>query len=429
MEVGFARVDITPPVGISLCGYGYYLDRNAESVHDPLYVSAVVFKRGKRGAILINYDLIGMKVETADGIRERLGKEFSIDKASIMIAATHTHSGPNTGLSRCIGEPCGSEYMKKVVEGALAAARRAWAGACEVISMKDFIDPSFQGIGFNRVLRDAGPLDSSLRGVVFYREGQRPLLLINYSCHPVVLGRNKEIAADYPGAVVAAMDEAGYDSVFLNGFCGDIDPMCNKVKWGSGNFDTIREYARTIASAAISGVSRGSDRDPRFADIMGASIKVPVPLEVFEKEYLMNVLDEARRGVATAGSRSVFRAREEWALLLLEHLESGKLKKEEEIEVAAIKIGDIFIVGIPGEVFTQVGLTVRGAYLSRNIFTVGNANGSTGYIPTRDDIERKGYGGYTSSWVYDRQPFLPGVAERLADEAVELLKGLGGGEG
>ncbi len=420
MEIGFARANITPSLGVSLSGYGYYRDRKAESVNDALYVSSLVLTSRGETLVIINYDLIGLRVETVRFLKEELREEMGLDSSSILVAATHTHSGPNTCLSEGLGEPCSDEYLSRIVDSALQATRYAWNGRTPITSFKSFIDTSFPGIGFNRVLRQEGPIDNSLRGVFFCREGHRPLALINYACHPVVLGVNKEISGDYPGAVVRAMDYAGFDAVFLNGFCGDIDPLSNKAKWGNGGRDAVREYGQRIASSSIRGLLlNGTEKE--FHGVKGISSRVRVPLYQFSEEELLLLLGKAREGLAKGVSSSLSRAQEEWILLLLERLRTDRLEAFEEIEVAAMRIGDIFIVALPGETFTQIGTMIRQAYPMDNIYTVGNANGSIGYIPTDDDIEYKRYAGYGSSWVYNRQPFLPGVAKILGEEAIRLI--------
>ncbi|NLC44062.1 MAG: hypothetical protein GX783_07235, partial [Clostridiales bacterium] len=90
MKAGFASIDITPPIGVELCGYGYFLGRRAESVMDPLYVRAVSIQQGEKAILLINCDLIGLTQEFTDGIKEQLCSRLGLEKKSIMIACTHT---------------------------------------------------------------------------------------------------------------------------------------------------------------------------------------------------------------------------------------------------------------------------------------------------------------------------------------------------
>lgn len=53
---GFARLDITPPLGVHLGGY--FTERIADGVLDPLYVNAVAFGQGENKAVLIVCDML-----------------------------------------------------------------------------------------------------------------------------------------------------------------------------------------------------------------------------------------------------------------------------------------------------------------------------------------------------------------------------------
>ena len=46
LKAGFGRIDITPPLGVSV--QGYYEKRLADGILDPLYATAVAFEDGVR---------------------------------------------------------------------------------------------------------------------------------------------------------------------------------------------------------------------------------------------------------------------------------------------------------------------------------------------------------------------------------------------
>ena len=79
MYIGFSQVDITPRLGLELCGYGYYLGRKAKAILDPLYVRAVVLKDDRKTLLLVNCDLIGLTSVMVQAIKAAWEEEYGLD--------------------------------------------------------------------------------------------------------------------------------------------------------------------------------------------------------------------------------------------------------------------------------------------------------------------------------------------------------------
>jgi hypothetical protein len=90
---------------------------------------------------------------------------------------------------------------------------------------------------------------------------------------------------------------------------------------------------------------------------------------------------------------------------------------EEAIEVSAIAVGDIVFLGLPGEIFVEIGLDIADGADIDGLFTLSMANGSVGYIPTRIAFDQGGYESGVSR-------FAPGCGEALADAAVATIASL-----
>ena len=102
LKLGVARKDITPQVGCNL--YGYYPDLYATTLHDPLDVTALVFAWDEKKAAMISATVCLINTQLADEIRARIESETGIPADNVIIAATHTHTGPNTAGSFGWGE-------------------------------------------------------------------------------------------------------------------------------------------------------------------------------------------------------------------------------------------------------------------------------------------------------------------------------------
>ncbi len=132
-RAGAASVVITPPLGTSLAGY--LVDRKAEGVHDDLYANALVVDDGSGPLALLSLDLVAISSATAQGIREAIQKETGIQPDRVLIAATHTHTGPAT--ISVFGSEADEEYLRTLItrcgECVAAAVQprcRAACGAC-----------------------------------------------------------------------------------------------------------------------------------------------------------------------------------------------------------------------------------------------------------------------------------------------------------
>ena len=125
LRIGFGERTITPPLGVDLCGYGFYLGRRAESVIDDLKVRAVFLESGGRALLLASCDVIGFTVEKADAIRAGIAAAHGLPRESVLLAATHTHCGPATQPLPGLGD-VDPAYLKRlealVAEAAAEAA-------------------------------------------------------------------------------------------------------------------------------------------------------------------------------------------------------------------------------------------------------------------------------------------------------------------
>ncbi len=96
LHVGYGERVITPPLGVDLCGYGFYLGRRAESVLDDLKARAVWLESAGQKLVLVGCDVIGFTVEEADSLRAKIASSLGMPRSAVLLAATHTHCGPAT---------------------------------------------------------------------------------------------------------------------------------------------------------------------------------------------------------------------------------------------------------------------------------------------------------------------------------------------
>ena len=92
-------------------------------------------------------------------------------------------------------------------------------------------------------------------------------------------------------------------------------------------------------------------------------------------------------------------------------------KTEKTVSVCGLSLGDICMVGIPGEGFCDIGRQIRENSPFQMQLTLGICNGYEGYFPMKDAYDEGGYEARSSN-------FKAGVAERLIETGTELMNSL-----
>lgn len=223
-KAGVTKVNITPPVGIHLAGFAL---RNQPSmgVHDELYARAIVLEDGEERVALVSADLGGLEVKSAQWIRNEAYRLTGIEPGKIIVACTHTHSGPATYFTRYI-EQLDEHYVKVLERKILGSIFWANRELKEVsIGTGSGV---VKGVGYNRESGVGGATDEELGVIrVDNRKDGVECVVLNYTCHPTVLGpKNLMISADYSGAASCFVEEnLARCCLFTSGACGDINPL------------------------------------------------------------------------------------------------------------------------------------------------------------------------------------------------------------
>ena len=169
LSAGNGERVITPPLGVELSGYGFYLERRAEGVLDDLKARAIVLSDGALRLALVGLDLVGLTVAFADGLRRDAAAALDIPCRNVLISCTHTHTGPATQPLRGIGE-VDEAYMATLsgaVSAAVVAAARDMRGA-----RLTFAAEAIEPIGYNRRKKNFDGIDPFLRAARLARGGQ-----------------------------------------------------------------------------------------------------------------------------------------------------------------------------------------------------------------------------------------------------------------
>ncbi len=404
--VGAARVDITPPLTVPYLGYvqgGRH--RFFTGVHDPLYARATVVGAGPERVALVSADAIGLhngllgpeRNFTAE-VRRRVQELCDLPADRLMVAATHAHSTPETiGFRSLRNHPGVAAWLEVLVDQLASAVVQAEA-ACRPARLQ-YATGQVQGISVWRRAYLAppntpDPTDPEVTVLRFVpeEEGQE-VALVHFACHPVTVQVQPLVSADFPGAACALVESAGIGCEhcqFLQGADGDVNPQR-----GAGGFADVAVYGRVLAEQVTELLGRMAAGD--YHTVSGPvgmeteSLLLPsrpLPaLETLEEEQAAaaerlaaTVTDEERQQAAAA--LALFEERGERVRLGNAPLEA---------EVQALRLGEVALVGMPGEPFSEMGRALRSLPGPACTRCVGYANGYLGYLAPPEEWARGGY--------------------------------------
>lgn len=208
MEVGVAKVEITPERPIRLTGYSDR-DQAFEKVYHKLWAKALAFGNSKDGySVLITVDLLGIPGHITEQVRKALKKEVGMLPENLTINASHTHSGPQIGnIISHFDKPLSPDELAEVAIYAQALIPKLKDVALQAINT---IQPSLVSWGQGNVgfavnrrmhINPNGPVDHAMPLMkVTKTDGTIRAVLASYACHAVTLGpMNNVVHGDWVG--------------------------------------------------------------------------------------------------------------------------------------------------------------------------------------------------------------------------------------
>lgn len=443
MKVGIAKRDITPPVGLPMAGYGAR-SGNSTGVGDPLYARAfTVFNKvqGKRLAVVTS-DLVAYDSATLKTFRSRVEDETGVTPDDVIVAVTHTHSGPAYGSFYNFYSSSPNEEESEasaawgralpdtligVLKDAVESETRAdivLASTEALLSVhRRLIDP----LGEVRLAPNPPGVTDPVVSILQATDptnGRVVGTLINYACHPVVLCEdNLSYSGDYPAYTLQLLEQrTGAPAVFVNGACGNVNPH------ERGDFDT----ARTLGSALAEAVLQALETAPKHSSlpISTESKTVALPLKFPSTDVFQRYIETAERAYEAHKNPEDFEGRRLYeevdrARGMAERMgrRQGRFERLTDSEgnllvrVQTAQLGPAAVVALPGEVFVEFGLEIRRQAARQPTFVFGYTSEAIGYVPTRSAYTEGGY-------EVDVSHLAPGAGEKLFQETLLSLQGL-----
>lgn len=247
--LGAAKVEITPPVGTTLAGYGKRRGKPSTAVHDPLFARAVALKRGTETLVFVSADLVLIDEELRQAALKKIRRTTSLRDEQFMLFATHTHSGAGAVggrfWERFIMGKFRREVFEKVTDGIAGAVLESLEENIPVTA--EYGETRIDGLVENRMDEKLDAPDR-LKILRFKETGGKVVgLFLFMAAHPTILpASNLEISADFPGVVTRLVEKDSPEAValFMNGAAADLRPKTGEFE---NRFDRMEAYGFALA--------------------------------------------------------------------------------------------------------------------------------------------------------------------------------------
>ena len=415
VQVGVARIDITPEYPVRLSGYAV---RKAESegVEQKLWAKALAIGSDQEGpAILITVDNCGVCANVIDEVAARLKAKTGVIRERIAVCSSHTHSAPCTvgfapnifvtsipAEQQATIERYTGELTDKLERAALSAlarrrpARLAWN----------------QGkVTFARNRRTArGPVDHALPMLAAMDpDGKLRAVIANYACHCTTLGGDfNKHCGDWAGYAQEEIERNHPDAVALITIgCGaDANPHPRE---GTNGLALTKQHGAELATE----VKRILDGTliPLQQKLECRAKRIELP---FDTQPTRDQWEQRAKQEGIVGYH---------AKRYLERLDRGeKLPATLPYFIQTWNFGDqLAMVFLAGEVVVDYSLRLKREFDADRLWVTAYANDVPCYIPSRRILQEGGYEAETSLWYYDRPARLASAVEDLIHSTVAEL--------
>jgi hypothetical protein len=347
-----------------LAGFGF--GRQAfQQPHDRLWARALVLKYQNTIFCVVVLDLLGLLNFRVQKIKKRIKKEAGIPENAIIIACTHTHSGPDTiGLWGPLYGFSGLDesYMKELENKVVIAVKMAIQNLREVTILFSYFDAGDFISDWRR------PVVKNEVGRAIYIKGADSVIatFVNIACHPESLDdKNHAITSDYPHFLREYVEKK------LGGICifsvADIGGMQSPIKMGK-DFDFAKRMGEELGKRVVEGYQK-------FAKKISEG-----PIKIANRKFALPV-DNLKFRLAHRrklfGEASIITSDTDWF---------------KQSIVSAGKIGrELLIVTVPGEIFPELAKKIYRKMDTRYKVLIGLGDDEIGYIIPSDDFRPKEY--------------------------------------
>jgi hypothetical protein len=381
LKAGVARVDLTPPQELHspLGGYGERMNRPAEGVHDRIFAKALVLAEGDKKFALVTADIVGFPPPLKPALVERLGAPWTKDR--LMLLASHSHTSiemnainpqntfqiPQIGIHNPRVYAFVMEQLTKVVQSAEQHLVPVNVGTSS-ISLE----------GWNRNRRGGTVIDKQLTLTRVDTLSGKPLaVLVNFTAHPTFMSAEDMLfSGDWPGHLQRTLESLigeGVTAMYYNGAEGDQSPV-GRGDAGPSRWERAERYGRDLGIVAWKQwLDTKTSLDVAFDYHLHT---IALPERAWHPDFM-------KTGGAEYGLNEK---------LLQEML---PVMFPAEVDTISLRLGDLLIIGIPGEMAATLGMKIKSEAAkitgAKHPVIGGLADAWISYMLPAEEYKRGGY--------------------------------------
>lgn len=441
LQVGYARVDITPTESVPLAGFGNTSQRMSRAIRDELYASCFAITDAEdTTVILMSMDLQRGTQWEAAIVQEAALQQFGIPADHVFVAGTHTHAAPDQFN---LDEPSIQRYRQLLSQQlpacmslAMADRRpaRMFVGDVEAEGMNfvrhychrtadgtvKYFGANYGEVVLDETTRHSTEADPTLHIVKFVREGGKDLVLVNWRAHGILCaGAQKyDVSADFMGGLRSVFEQRTNSLLtYFQGAAGNLHPS-SRIRSEMRTNDCVA-YSRILADYVFQGLQ--NLQEISYAPIRTKQRILQVPVNKPSEELLARAKEISAQWKQTNDLPLCKAAGQPYNIHSPYHagaiIKRSNMEDIMAIELNAVTLGDLAFVTAPNELFDTNSAYVEANAPCAKVLTFGYCNNMLGYIPSQLAFD---LGCYEADCCY----FHPGIGEALQDSFLEMLSEL-----
>lgn len=380
---------------------------------------------------IVALDLFAIRREYLDAAAREVEHKTGIPFSHILINCTHTHNAPSTvKVFEYDVIPAFAEQVKRAIVQSVVKANEDVNRSLPVTllfkmgrevtvgenSRMEHRDGTI-GLGLDdKVLGPTGPFDPDFPVIAFKRPDRSlAAVLFGHSTHTIgTRNPGRRSPAFYGLAAQTFEQEAGAVTTFLEGAAGSTHLLrLDGLELRRASTQVSIEAERRILNALRYTVDQAA---PMLISRIGSARReVTVTVRDFDEQNEERaVSDYARKYLGAQGDKTAAVFRRMRADLAPHRGEKSKTW------ISAMRIGDVAIVGVPAELFTQLGMDIKKRSPFRHTIIAELANDYVGYVGNADAYRLGGY----QLWMGHHSWTERGTGELFVDEVGKLLNDL-----
>lgn len=380
-KAGVARIDITPGLDLKspLGGYGERMNKPAEGVHDRIYAKALVLTDGQHKFALLTADLLGFPPPVKPALLNRLGEGWKPEQ--LMLLPSHSHTSIEMNAINTLNTfdvPQIGIYSARVYEFLMERLYQVIVAAEKNLTPVTVGTSSVMLEGWNRNRR-GGPLtDKELTLTRIDTTAGKPLaVLVNFTAHPTFMApEDMWFSGDWPGHLQRTLESLigeGVTAMYYNGAEGDQAPA-GRPDAGESHWERAERYGRDLGVVAWK--QWQTTKPEPGAKLAYSRHSIALPQRTWHPDF-------TKTGGAEYG--------------LTEKLLTEMLPRmfPASADSVSLRLGDLVIVGIPGEMAASLGLKIKAETArltgAKHPVIGGLADQWISYILPKDEYHKAGY--------------------------------------